>query len=342
MSELKKALQQQEEKQKDFFEKQQKQKNDQQTMVDNDTTDYNQYNLFKTAPWDVSKPILSLPTNTNRLLFWIDKTKFDTLIAQKQQQDTTATPESVLAELFTISDNDDVILNVKLHEYLAQDVYFDMMEHRITYYMTQAKLLKFVGKQESTERVEQMVGYFSQLEKALEEDVKTRALTDMTSDNNDDTTTPTVTTPSAEELAQQWKLNQRIIALKENLKKTATTLGQQLSELNKMGDLSKFNNAQMASFLRTTSGTTKASRGLVDRNGDAIDFDKIIKEEIYKMLEYFPTFEEEMSQYEDKFNASFVSLSTTLDGLRALKELALTACDGEVYETKKMYHFPIC
>jgi len=256
--------------------------------------------MFKQQPWTDAKILLKLPPIGTKTLFWLNSKQFD---PTKHTQ-------------FTISGVENVTANY--HNILTSDDWARMIKTRIEYYMMQVKLLRVVGQESSLARLNLIAKYFIELEKHVYGEIK---IVDEASDEN-----------------QQIPLKQRLAQLHKKVKSTNTRLGLQMQEIVNMGQSTTFNAAQAATFLRATAGTGSSSRGLVRRAGTDLDFDNIVKGEVVELAAHFHELEAKITpELENNMNQSFISLATTMDGLRGLCSLATTDEFGDEFDSSRVH-----
>jgi len=269
--------------------------------VDNCTPADSKNVIFKKQPWAEAAVSMRLIPSTTKTLFWLSHDKFDPTQQTK----------------FTISGVETVV--AQYHTTLAPPDWAEMIKTRINYYMMQVKLLRVVGQESSLNRLNLIANYFIKLESYLFDEVKA---VDMT----DGADTP------------QVPLKQRLEQLHKNVKAANSRIGLQLQEVLNMDKATSFNAAQAASFLRSTTGTGSSSRGLVRRAGTDLDFDSIIQREVVELAAHLHELEDKITpEIESNMNESFVSLATTLDGIRGLCSLATTDELGDEFDVSRVH-----
>lgn len=258
--------------------------------------------IFKEHPW--SKASSALPVSAKKTLFWINKAAFDALNL------TSLTVSDVIDAPITIMQSTD----------LDNEAYESLIASRIDYYMMQMKLLRVVGTKGAVDTLKQMSAYFTQLEQQIY------------------STDSAMVQAVAADSAELTTLKARLAALYKSVRGANSRLGLKMAEIANMDATTKFNAAQAASFLRST-GSGAASKGLVRRAGTDLDFDSIVKQEVVEMAKNLSKLEEQITpEAEAKMKASFVSLATTFDGIRAVCQLATTTLQGEPIEIADIGH----
>lgn len=266
----------------------------------------NTHSLFRQHPWANSSMLLPLAANAKRTLLWIRKSKWDAL--------------NDGAGLTALTISDELAVPVTVCDSLTGDIYEEIIATRIQHYMLQIKLLRVVGSEHSLKQIKLMADYFVKLEAAIFTDAST-----MSAQKHD-----------TEVL---HKLDDRLKRLFKEAGGQIKRLAQSMQEIANMDATTQFNSAQAASFLRSTGGTGAASRGLVRRAAvDAYtDFDGEVRREVMALaggFDKFITDNKITPEIEETFKSSFVSLGTTIDGLRALQTLARTSPMGLPLEEK--------
>jgi len=261
--------------------------------------------IFKTQAWDQASASLHLGSKST--LFWLSKTAFD------PEKHTTFTISGVETVPVTMMNN------------LSQDVYENLIRSRVQYYMMMIKLYRVVGSADSLVHIKRISDYFIELEDRIYAE----------SDS-------LVVVEEEHDIANLYSLQQRLSALQTQYRKQNSRLSQLMKEIANMDAKTTFNSAQAASFLRSTgtgaAANSAASRGLVRRAGDKLDFDTIIQTDVKTMATHLHELEAKITpRMEENFKQSFVSLGTTMDGIRAVCSLALTDKSGDPIDIKNIH-----
>jgi Mg-chelatase subunit ChlD len=181
---------------------------------------------------------------------------------------------------------------IKVETELTLGGFHALVEQKLEFIVNHLKILKIVGTKEALETVSKIVEYFDQQESILQYQkiAKERAGVDS-------------------ELSMRC---QRIVA-RANKKISLI-----LAELANDDKVSELNSAQKADYLRQMD-VSKSSRGLAKRAmKEGFNFDKIARNEVSEMAKHI----DELKDVDDeKHQRSFVSLETTLGGIRYLANL---------------------
>ena len=190
--------------------------------------------------------------------------------------------------------NDSVPVRVVVHETLTEGAYVDVMSSKLDFYLTQIKLLKIVNTATSSANAVAIYEYFRALERSIDRD-----------------------TEDTDALKKDLSILNRVKLLHKLTHLNASLFAIRMGEIANDERIAAFNSAQSAEYLRSVS-SSKTAKGLVRRAGDDLDFAGNVREEIKAIAEHI----DELAYIEDYEHAtSFCSLSTTLDGLRALAQL---------------------
>jgi hypothetical protein len=230
-------------------------------------------NLLKTSPWTEGKEKLTLFNGDNTVFF-----------------------KELPEELFIVT-NSGVKLPVKIINSVQVNLtnFGDIMQDKIDYYINQLKLLKIINTQSSLLEVQNIIKYFSELEKTLE----ARDSTDV-------------------DLKENTNLKARMEYYKSLIKKRERSVFNKMNQIANDDKVSQLNSAQQADYLRQVE-LTKTSKGLAKRSvQEGLNFDEEARKEVIAMHAHL----NELKDIDDSdHTVSFYSTCTTMDGIKAVCQL---------------------
>lgn len=225
--------------------------------------------IFKTDPWAEPKNEIYLSEGVNT--FWLTKINNQTICLS----------DGTDLKMIKIIDNGALDFNT-----------FDIvLREKINYYIERLKVLKVVDMTESKREIEQIVDYFSGMEKKM----VSMLPNDLDTDDK--------------------SINSRLRFLKNQAFRKSKSIIQELSVIANSEKVSLLNSAQQADFLRnaaTTANTINlAKRGIKQ----GLDFDIKAIQEVKEMNKHI----HELDCIDDSDHCvSFYSQDTTLSGIRAV------------------------
>jgi uncharacterized protein YegL len=171
------------------------------------------------------------------------------------------------------------------------DNYDIILKTKIEYFFNQLKILKVIGTGDANNQIENIVKYFTDLEKSLE------MSKDLLNDNS---------------------LKSRLKFFKNIIKKREKSISMKFAQVANDDKVSKFNAAQQADYLRAIN-VSKNSKGLARRAlASGIDFDSVVRKEVTEMYKHLS----ELKDVSDEDHLkSFYSMESTLGGIRAVCSL---------------------
>lgn len=186
-------------------------------------------------------------------------------------------------------------VDIEIKESLSSENYSDILGSELENFVNKMKVLKVVGTSESKEEIQQMIAYFSDLEKWLDS-----------------------TEASTIELLKNTSLNGRLKYFKNLINRRKKSFFHVLLQIANDDRVSKLNSAQQADYLRDTD-ITRLGKSLAKRAEKfGLDFTSTLHKEVINISRNI----EELKDIDDSsHHVSFYSQDTTLGGLRALAEL---------------------
>ncbi|AYV76280.1 MAG: hypothetical protein Terrestrivirus5_102 [Terrestrivirus sp.] len=171
----------------------------------------------------------------------------------------------------------------------------DVLNVKINYYFNQLKILKVINTADSNKKIENIVKYFTGLEKSLE-----------TSDVD------------LVKLLDDGSLRGRMEFFKNIVKKRTKSVATAMSQIANDNMVAKLNSAQQADYLRNVD-VTKNAKGLARiAMNNGIDFNETVRKEIRDMHSHLS----ELDDIDDSDHTlSFFSQGTTLSGIKTVCEL---------------------
>lgn len=199
--------------------------------------------------------------------------------------------------------NDNIPVSVNVHTELSEEVYKTIMHSKLEFYLTQLKLFRIVNTPTSIENAKKIADYFSALENSIKLDLS--ATSDIAA------------------LERDVSLHARIKLFRQVAKRNNTLFALRMSEIANDESIAKFNSAQSAEYLRSVGSNRKTARGLVRRAGENVNFIDVARDEVRALVANIGS----LADIDDsEHQASFCSLSTTLDALRTLSVLLEEEC----------------
>jgi hypothetical protein len=230
-------------------------------------------NILRTSPWSDPKEKLNLFSGDNTVFF-----------------------KELPEELFILT-NSGAKVPVKIvnSEQVNLTNFNDIMHDKIDYYINQLKILKIINTQSSLIEVQNIVKYFSDLEKTLE----ARDSTDI-------------------DLKENTGLKARMEYYKSLIKKRERSVFNKMNQIANDDKVSQLNSAQQADYLRQVE-LTKTSKGLAKRSlQEGLNFDEEARKEVAAMHAHL----HELKDIDDSnHTVSFYSTCTTLDGIKSVCSL---------------------
>jgi hypothetical protein len=231
--------------------------------------------VFKTSPWGVAtKAINAFADNT----FWFDEIPIDLTI------------------------NDEKIA-IQMNDPLTVSKYALILDSKIKYYFNQLKVLKVMNTESSKKEINNILQYFTELEKYYEQ-------------SKDNTDKNEITN-----LSQCSTLKSRMLYYKYKIMKENIGIAAKMKQIANDSQVSKFNSAQQADYLRDLD-LSRNSKGLAKRainNNSDLDFDTVVRNEVMAMYANI----KELANIDDSDHlSSFFCSDTTLGGIKSLCELA--------------------
>lgn len=125
--------------------------------------------------------------------------------------------------------------NIEFGTKLDFTSYNTILKDKVEYFMKRLRILKVVNTEESKTEIEQIVQYFTQLEKCF-----------------------SMNDPSSSDLLSNHKLHSRLAFFREVAKKKSRSVAIQMSEVANDDKVSQLNSAQQAEYLRSASASTNS------------------------------------------------------------------------------------
>ena len=193
---------------------------------------------------------------------------------------------------------DDIIIPIKICGRLKSDNYLRVLSMKVNYFLDHLKLLKVNETKQATEEITHIVSYFSNLEMSMEaaDDCKSETIPGMGS----------------------LGLKNRLDLLQRNISKRSGSIIYMMREIANDDKISRLSAQQTADYLRKDLMGDKRMKGLANRIGDDLDFDRAARSEVRAMHAHL----HELEGIDDSTHiSSFLDLETTLSGIRATCEL---------------------
>lgn len=227
--------------------------------------------IFMQHPW--STPQKEFSINEGQNVFWMSNISDDTEIYLTNSNGSK----------FQITKNNNEKLNL--------NNFTTILKEKIDYYTRRLKILKVVNTGDNEDEINNIIGYFSELEKGF-------ALSDATNIDPSDTS-----------------IISRIKLFKKIAERQSKSIAQNLAEIANQNKVSQLNSAQQAEYLRSAS-TSKNTINLAKRGlNQGFDFDDKAIKEVKQMRQHIS----ELDDIDDTHHSvSFYCQSTTLDGIRTL------------------------
>ncbi|AYV77901.1 MAG: hypothetical protein Edafosvirus2_80 [Edafosvirus sp.] len=183
-------------------------------------------------------------------------------------------------------------IDVVIHEEMNTDTFYKIFNDKMVQYTNKLKILKVVNTDKSKEEINNIVKYFTELERSFEKSDK-----------------------DIIKLLGDKSLRGRIEYFKNVIAKRNKSLAIQMAQIANDEKVAKLNAAQQADYLRTID-TSKNAKGLARRAlNNNIDFNDVIYKEVRAMHNNL----KELNDIDDsKHTVSFYSQETTLGGIKAV------------------------
>jgi len=230
--------------------------------------------IFMTDPWKTPTSSINLFEGDNT--FWISST------------------DDLSIEL-TYNDKNigSVVINKK--EQLDFNSFETVLKEKIDFYIKRLKVLKVLDMGDSKDEINEIVKYFSQLEKIF-------AMNDK----------------SEVDLSIDTSIKSRVKFLKKYAFRQSKSIVQVLSSIANQDKVSQLNSAQQASYLKSTTASSNAINLAKIAMKQGFDFDEKSIKEVKDMKLHL----DELKDIDDSDHArSFYSMETTLGGIKELCSL---------------------
>uniref|UniRef100_A0A0G4H0L6 VWFA domain-containing protein n=1 Tax=Chromera velia CCMP2878 TaxID=1169474 RepID=A0A0G4H0L6_9ALVE len=242
--------------------------------------------ILKSHPWSPASDTINVKGGRN--LFWVD---FQTEGRGVRLEDLS---------VFLCRSNDEGVeervacLSIHEGEGVSLDSLCSLLGDRLTEFIRQMKLLRVVGTERASEEMARMVSYFEELEQSLLSRQK----------------------DAASLIAPGAPLAGRLEFMKRSLQRSQLSIARQLQEIANEDRVQSLNSAQQAEYLRKVEVSSRNAKGLARRAVAAgVDFDEQARAAVRQMAAHL----HELEGIDDSSHSkSFYSLSTTLEGIRAV------------------------
>ena len=181
-----------------------------------------------------------------------------------------------------------VTITPTVHPVLYDDVYLELMNYHLKYYLQRLKVLRVVNSSVSQKEISSVVSYFTGLEKHV---------------------------THREDGDIDFKLVSRLKLVRKHIASRSKSLVMAMAQIANDEKVAKLNHAQQADYLRQVDNRSLASRAV--KGG--LDFDAVVRQELKQMALHLPKLKTECKI---ECKASFYSTGTTLEGIEAACELA--------------------
>lgn len=238
------------------------------------------------SPWKAPSTTLSLSPGEN--VFWLRDLP--------QTVSTDGSSSSAAGVTFRIAGTDEVV-NVVLCDPLTEETYRSLLKAKIEFFTNQLKVLKVLGTAAALAEVQQILAYFSALDKSV-----------------------AVPEGEVKKLLESSKgLRDRLAYFKAAALKANRSVSAAMAQIANDERIGKLNSAQAAEYLRSSDSGGAKSKGLARRAiGNGLDFDTNARAEVRAMAAHI----DELKDVDDSnHTVSFYSQETTLGGIRAVCEL---------------------
>jgi len=180
-------------------------------------------------------------------------------------------------------------------EDITLDNYRTILDKKIDYFMQKMKVLKVVNTDASKNEMNLIIQYFSEFENYLNSN-------SLQLDEVDN-----------------YTVKNRVRFLKKLIQKRNLSITNKMKEIQNNDKVNQLNSRQLADFLRNVE-VTKDGKSLSRRGfAEGIEFDDVARQEVLQMAKHI----DELKNINDEHHSiSFYSTSTTLEGIRAVCEIA--------------------
>ena len=203
------------------------------------------------SPWKAPSATLSLSPGEN--VFWLRDLPHSV--------STDGSSSSAAGVTFRIAGTNDVV-NVVLCDPLNEETYRSLLKQKIDFFTNQLKVLKVLGTAAALAEVQQILAYFSALDKSV-----------------------AVPEGEVKKLLEGSKgLRDRLAYFKAAALKSNRSVSAAMAQIANDERISKLNSAQAAEYLRSSDSGGAKSKGLARRAiGNALDFDANARAEVRAM-----------------------------------------------------------
>jgi hypothetical protein len=188
------------------------------------------------------------------------------------------------------------IIPVILCDRLDSENHVKVFAKKVTYFLDHLKLLKVNETADAKKEIQQIVSYFIQLEKVMEQDAAAKADAGIVGG-----------------MSETMKVNSKLDDLMKAIAKRERSFVNKMREIANDDKVSRLSAQQTADYLRKDLGNDRCTKGLAGRIGDDLDFTGVARQEVRAMYEHL----KELEDVDDSTHAtSFLDLETTLAGIR--------------------------
>lgn len=243
--------------------------------------------IFMIDPW--SKPRSEIYLSEGNNMFWLSSNYNEHAIISIQNDNIEPTIEPTI---------EPIIVPIERKQVLDLNNFDFIMKSKLDSYVERLKILKVVDMAESKKEIEQIINYFTQLERRLIANTKF----------DDDV-----------DISQDTSIQTRLKFLKNRVMRKSKSFIQEMSVVANHEKVSQLNSAQQADFLRSAIASSNAVNLAKRGIKQSLDFDTKAIEEVKQMNIHL----HEIIDIDDSQHAvSFYSQATTLEGIRTVCALA--------------------